>query len=730
MDLWCAIWFWPADKIDLCPTPKTFYKSAEEIISVAKQVADQLRFFHWEIEFPDVFNPGRNGFDAIVGNPPWEISKPSSLEFFSNYDPIYRTYGRQEALKNQRYLFENNTSIESNWLIYNGYYRSMSNFIKYVSVPFGDSTGSIISFGRRNSNIQIHSSWNKLRNNYKGYASKEHPYRYQGSADLNTYKLFVEISYYLLNNKGSIGIIIPSGIYTDEGTRDLRNLFINESSWEWIWGFINWKKLFPSIYYRFKFSIIIVKKSHAANFINVGFSKKDFESWIEAEKEKMLYHFDQINKFSPANKMIFEVSTQEHLEVIDKIYSSSEYFNKNSSDSIHVQFQREFDTTNDSKLFPPLTTWLNDGFIQNDYGIWTNEENEIAIPMYEGRMVGQFNFSSKIWVSGRGRRAVWDELLIPTKIGPQYLISKNNLFQKRGDILKLRITYKAVASATNSRTFIGSLVKRAACLHSVPTLTISSNQNDYLYGLLAIMNSIPFDFVLRQIVGGIYINWSMIEEAPVLKLSSLKPINDFLKHKVIQLNFNSTLWSDEWIKEKNNLKHYNWYSLWAVTEHERLRIKCIIDAVLCEKYGLSYDDLYWILKDCDLDIQTLNEKYHELDPKGFWRVDKEKPKELRQTTLTLQAFKRLKEVGLDEFIKEDWQFPKEIQTQLGPRFLDWQLKGTPEESWAECEYHAKQILGEKGFKKFMEELESDEKKTGTLKEPPSKYGKEDDLRLF
>ena len=59
---------------------------------------------------------------------------------------------------------------------------------------------------------------------------------------------------------------------------------------------------------------------------------------------------------------------------------------------------------------------------------------------------------------------------------------------------------------------------------------------------------------------------------------------------------------------------------------------------------------------------------------------------------------------MEAFCKEDWQFPKEIQEQLGPRFLPWQLEGTPEETWAECEQHAKNILGEKEYKKFIEEL--------------------------
>jgi hypothetical protein len=51
LDLWCAIWFWPPEQIADCPLPNEFSKTED-------------------------------GFDAIVGNPPWGIAKPNSKEFF------------------------------------------------------------------------------------------------------------------------------------------------------------------------------------------------------------------------------------------------------------------------------------------------------------------------------------------------------------------------------------------------------------------------------------------------------------------------------------------------------------------------------------------------------------------------------------------------------------------------------------------------------------------------
>lgn len=76
-------------------------------------LAEKLKFFHWELEYPDVFNQERHGFDAILGNPPWEISKPNSMEFFTAYDPIYRARGKQDAIQVQKKFFESKKEVEN-----------------------------------------------------------------------------------------------------------------------------------------------------------------------------------------------------------------------------------------------------------------------------------------------------------------------------------------------------------------------------------------------------------------------------------------------------------------------------------------------------------------------------------------------------------------------------------------------------------------------------------------
>ena len=60
------------------PTPLRFHQPSEQAAKIIEQLAAKLKFFHWELEFPDVFTPERSGFDAMIGNPPWDMMKPNS----------------------------------------------------------------------------------------------------------------------------------------------------------------------------------------------------------------------------------------------------------------------------------------------------------------------------------------------------------------------------------------------------------------------------------------------------------------------------------------------------------------------------------------------------------------------------------------------------------------------------------------------------------------------------
>lgn len=94
LDLWTAAFFWPL-VAGGSPAPTTAdvrEASSEGIAPLSLEqwremdrLRTQSRFFHWPLEFPEVFAEG--GFDCVLGNPPWERIKLQEQEFFAERDP-------------------------------------------------------------------------------------------------------------------------------------------------------------------------------------------------------------------------------------------------------------------------------------------------------------------------------------------------------------------------------------------------------------------------------------------------------------------------------------------------------------------------------------------------------------------------------------------------------------------------------------------------------------------
>jgi hypothetical protein len=683
-DRWCAAWFWPADTLTEAPTPANFYHPPDRTHMMVDELADELHFFHWELEFLDVFNRPEHGFDVMLANPPWETAKPSSKEFFSNDDLLYRTYGKQEALLKQHALFQHNSAIERQWLLYQSRFKSMGNWAKHAASPFGDPEESTesITLRRGRAGDELHKGWRKRRAQYEHFAGKQEPFRYQGSADLNTYKMFLEVTHHLLKQEGRLGLLVPSGIYTDKGSRDLRKLFLNTCHWEWIFGFINRYRIFE-IHSAFKFVALVIEKGGKTEQLNVAFNQQHLTNLEHPEQYMFNFPRRQVERFSPLSLTIVELQTSHDSTIMEKLYTDTVLLGDQGPMGWKIQYSAEFHMTNDSKLFPPLPAWEAKGYRSDDYGRWVDEEDNVALPLYEGRMIGPFDPCEKGWVSGKGRSADWGDL-IPfdrKSFTPQYLVSSDAYRNHEKALRGNKIGFMRIGSATNTRSMYAALVGDMPCGEATPVLQSEKKDIVTLLSLVSCLNSFCYDYALRCRLGGINLSYFIISEVPLIPILRLTSIPSCAL-LAARLNLIMRSFAPQWLEMRKAYPHLgelHWRKLWAITRHERLRLRCILDAIIAELYGLEYDDFAWILRD---DPDNL---------KGFWRVDQREPQELRHTTLALAAFRHLKEVGLGAFSQEDWQFPTDVAEKLGPRFTPWQEEGSVEESWAECEMHAQRM---------------------------------------
>ncbi len=708
-DTWCAIWFWPGDALGSVPKPSELTDPSLAAREIVERLREEHRFFHWELEFPDVFTEQGAGFDAIVGNPPWEIQKPNSKEFFSNIDPLYRTYGKQEALQAQKTHFERNAAVEHNWLAYVARFKSFSTWNKFAAFPFGDPSDvdEKFSFSRSASeNARFHDIWRSYRAGRTGYSDTEHPFRHQGSADINTYKMFVEAGRVLLRNDGYLGFVTPSGIYTDKGSTDLRKLLLDRNRWEWLFGFENRQGIFD-IHRSFKFNPIIVRKGGQTAAIHTAFMHRDVEDWQDAERYALAYPRERVTQLSPHTSALIEFRSSNDVRLFTKILSCSAFFQDFLESELGTSLLTEVHKTNDSALFLNQQTVRERGESRsiNLREVTTLERLTSAdrFPVYEGKTIHQFD-------------CAWEE--------PKIFMARSGIaewYRKKGkrrrdvtieQYFRPRIVFREVARSTDERSVIATYLPAASL--TTYTLRAIDLVRDCPWFLLAILNSFVFDFVTR-LRGNLHLS-TCYNELPILQNDLWRDDKRFTV-AVAQLALNGSAFAREWLGLRTSVpSDRSWHQLWAITPAERLRLRAMLDALVAFLYELHAEEFASILVDCDHPrSSTANSDFTQsLDARAFWRVHKDFDPELRLTVLAQIAFRDLQRLGLEGFLNqhngEGWMIPETVRladyglgrddrakehqpvaSRLGPRFLPWQLEQGVEESWEECVRHAEKI---------------------------------------
>jgi hypothetical protein len=360
----------------------------------------------------------------------------------------------------------------------------------------------------------------------------------------------------------------------------------------------------------------------------------------------------------------------------------------------------------------------------------------IALPLYQGKMIWQFDYSRSI-ATGLSGKAAWaersQEHLV---VQGQYLIGA---WQCEDGVRSYasRLMFRDIQNATNQRTFIGALTYGSPAGNTVPIL-----RTERLLGpgsdaaLLAALCSFPLDRSLRIKMSQNHVSWFYADEVPI-PIAIGGHVGEALSKCVARA------FAPGQVFAVAHTRHFDarhadrsWRSSWALTTHERLRARCSIDAVVSACYGLSEIDLRHFLTDCDhpTSRSTSNSFTGTLDQKGFWRVDKDKDPELRHTVLTLVAYHDLqkniaachgdRDRGIEVFLTQNdgqgWLLPEtlclaehdlghddrarshqSVAGRLGPRYFDWQLTQSAEESWRECHLHARNLLGEDRYQRLL-----------------------------
>jgi hypothetical protein len=635
MDEWCSVWFWSTNEslLSHVPTPLSFHADDDSRAEIVRSLQAAMKFFHWELEFPDVFSGTRWGFDAVVGNPPWETSQPDPYEFFCDYDPLIRTFSRIELLKRMSELFDEVEQLEEEWFTHCGFFKAFSNWISFASDPFGHRKDSPNPLGRGDEHLV--DRWKQHRQERLKDHAISRPFQLQVGR-VFTYKLFFEKSYYLLSPRGRIGIIVPAGIYSDAWSLPLRELLSERSQWEWLYSFENKKRIFD-IHGSFKFCCVIAKKLKDITVPNLplrtAFMIHEIAEWEKGDPRTVDFNGELIDIFSPRSKSIPEIRTGEDLSICRRVYANSFRIGDDCT-GWNITFSLEFMMNTHAKLFPSCAKWQANGFTKNEFEQWVNSDGEIAYPLMQGGVVNLYDPLFKGWESGQGRSATWTFQNYDNKqLLPKFIISEGALLKFGIGITDIKVGFRNVTRATDARSFISSVVFGLGCGNSLPVLRCDNDIKKTTL-LAAATSSFSFDFVVRQRLAGVNLNWFICEELPLPKsLSDCEGADCLIRNtfglSLVHRRF-APLW--EYIRHcDEQVTKLPWKHNWLITQSDRLRARVENEAICASAFGLSADQFNWLLRD------------DRNDPKGFWRVDKDLPYEERLTGLSARAFRAMKE---------------------------------------------------------------------------------------
>ena len=376
-------------------------------------------------------------------------------------------------------------------------------------------------------------------------------YSLLGSSDVDYYIAFIERALGLLAPSGRLVYIVPAGLIRSQGTFAIRERVFFHYSSVALSLFDN-KDNYFSIDSRFKFLVIRLDNNgkHGAIIQFHNFR----ESQTHPKHFPVRIGLRQLSKYRK-DLTIPEVYTKEELDLYFRICEKSGDISDWS-----ISISREVDMTNDKHHFS------------------TTREKD-SIPVIEGRMVQPYRLGAKRYISGSGRKAIWE----PCKQGlhAQFFISKKGLSPEiKNRVNHTRVGYCDIAGQTNERSMMAAVVpKDVVCGNKVPTILFGGEfSEEHMYLWLGVVNSIVFDWLLRRVLTTT-VNYFLLWSIPFPKIK----IRDSIAIEIIECARVLSEMGEDYY-DNDAMGYY----------------RAKIDVLVAKAYGLDFNDIHLILDDFPL----------------------------------------------------------------------------------------------------------------------------------
>lgn len=551
-----------------------------KLFKQANELVEEECFFNWQVMFPGIWSDWENnglngGFDAVIGNPPWDRMKLQQVEWFASRKP--------EIARAQRAADRNRMVAE----------------LEAANDPLAADYAKASK--RAEAAVRV--------------ARDIGDYPLLSGGDVNLYSLFVERAMTIIKPTGMMGLVTPSGIASDKTAAPFFKSVATAGRLKALYDFENKKVFFPDVHASFKFCIFVASPSATGNAARCAFYLHNLNELNDPERCFLLSSED-FARVNPNTGTAPVFRNRRDAELTTAIYSRLPILVNHSDEqtvsSWPVKYLRMLDMTNDSGLFRTQRE------LEEREAAYPVEQNHYRsssgewIPLYEGKMVQMYDHrAANIVVNPENPHrpaspepATSEQQKNPEWLpNPQFWVNKSNVPASVG--LPYSVTYKMITATTNSRTIIGAILPEVGVGNSIGMMIPDGDLEAYIAAapyMIGNINSTVFDFVIRQKIQGQNINWYMIEQLPVVPPAKYdevrfgqKTAGEIIREAVLELTYTAHDMAPfakdmGYVDSQGEVKPpFIW------DDERRLRLRAKLDAIYFNLYGITErDDIRYI----------------------------------------------------------------------------------------------------------------------------------------
>ncbi|MFF5375792.1 Eco57I restriction-modification methylase domain-containing protein [[Kitasatospora] papulosa] len=604
-DAWCAAFVWPKrDGAPEAPTDQVFRALRSRNQSVVpdtthaeiRELRERYRFFHWHLEFPEVFavpesgagvQPGTGwagGFDAVVGNPPWERVKLQEQEFFAQRDP--RIAGAKNAAARKRLITELRDDRD------------------------GERLYAEFEAARRRAEGESHF----LR------ASARFPLT--GRGDINTYAVFTETDRVLTGPRGRTGVIVPTGIATDATTQFFFKDLITKGHLVALYGFENEEKVFPGVHHSVNFALFCMTGSGSPDApISIAFRVRQTAHILD-RSYTLTGHDIQLLNPNTGTCPVFRSSRDAEitLGIYRRVPVLIDETKAPGGNPWGISFMTMFHMSNDSHLFRPsaqsdetFDDLLKDGWALDGNALVRGEER--LLPLLEAKMLHHYDHRFSTYENATEKQLAVGTLprltveqhqdasavplpryWVPEQDVPSDKLDKNgqpimvpgvsSRLSNKGWTREWLLGWRDICRASDERTMINSAFPRAGSPDGTLLMLPHSGPPA---ALVACLSSVVLDFATRQKVGGTHLKFFTAQQLPVVTPAQIARHSVFVSDRVLELIYTA----NDMTPFARDLGDTGGPFRWD--PNRRAVIRAELDALFFHLYGIDRDDTAYIL---------------------------------------------------------------------------------------------------------------------------------------